>query len=164
MEKTTMTKVQEKIKSECGIMLGIVMMLGIVLAILAVMSVVNGIPRISREEGKFEAVMYTISSAFNYGFSSAVAFIVVGILHEMTNSYTPFSKRISKYLGVISTLLSFLALTILVFSMVLDGRGHYFGSLSAFMFPIVIAAIVFGVLSRVFEYGRLLQQEADETL
>jgi len=163
-KKLTKAEIQEKIKVSGMAAFIVTLIIGGVLALLAVMAIVNGVVRLEKADWQTEFVIRTALSVFNYGFSSVVALLTAGLLYEIQKSYTPFAKKVGKYLAGISFLFSIMGLAVLVCGMIIDKIAPSFDTISEFVFPIVIAGIVFAVLARVFEYGRLLQQESDETL
>ncbi|MEK4517028.1 hypothetical protein NSS64_17190 [Paenibacillus sp. FSL H8-0122] len=94
-----------------------------------------------------------------------VLFLVRMIFKDISRDYTPFVAKHTKRLKLISLLMAGIAfipgLVEVVLIQIIDPVTFVYASFELFF---VLVAIVFFCLAQIFEYGRMLQQQSDETL
>jgi len=169
-----LTKIQEKIKKESMWGFGILLIaalgatgfavFGVFMAIMGFIGIDNFSKPFEEYQSNFLATSFGF--IFNGCGSAIISFVGVKIFRDIMNSHTPFNQKTVACLNWISVAFMGMVvanslLNLLVSSILLvNTRVELF----TFAFPYLVAAIIFGSLSRIFEYGRLLQQESDETL
>jgi len=178
-----LTSLQARIKKESRVafMVAIIIgcssiaMFGFMLFLVIATAINPGELHPSPETAFEEAVSAAAPFLFNGVFISFISFFAAGIFNEAQTSYTPFSGKNTKRLKAIANTLGIMALTLIIYDFlginISFGDGESLFSIglswsyaSAFGLSYLIIGIMFGLLVRIFEYGRLLQQESDEML
>jgi len=167
-----LTSLQEKIKKESGTAFFIAKIASYVsvavAALFLILVVATGIsPGVNHPspETAFKDVL--ISSApwiFSGIFVGIVSIFASKLFHEICNNYTPFSEKNTRILKSIAITTTMMGCALLVFDFVSTFVMDFDIKLSAFTIVYVLMGLVFGLFARIFDYGRQLQQESDETL
>ncbi|MEW8988152.1 MAG: hypothetical protein AB2401_14345 [Bacillus sp. (in: firmicutes)] len=94
-----------------------------------------------------------------------IFFIAGGIFKDISKDYTPFVAKHMKRLKMISFLIAGMAIIpglveILMIQMVTPAAMVHV----SFELFYILVAVVFFCLAQIFDYGRMLQQQSDETL
>jgi hypothetical protein len=166
------TKIQEKIKKESGTAFVITVVAGyfsVAIAALFLFLVVAtgvnpGVNHPSPETALEDILMSSSPWIFNGVFVGIVSFFASKLFNEIRKSYTPFSEKNIKSLKSIATSTSMMGLVLLLFDFASNFAMDFDIRLRAFVVVYVLMGIIFGLFARIFDYGRLLQQESDETL
>jgi len=152
-------KIQEKIKKESTFVCFMLMAAGYVLLIITFAGILPLFLNY-RPEILLPTIIFTVNCAFSFvmAFAGAYAF------NEMKSGHSPFTKKTVKYFSIISYAFSFMTFASVALEAISRHTIENSNYFAGFYIPYAICALVFGCLSRVFEYGWLLQQESDETI
>jgi len=172
-----LTKVQEKIKKESRNALIIATifgyfsaaLFGFMLLIVILTAIWPGPLHPSPETAFADIVSRLAPFMFNCAFVAIVSFFASKIFYDINKSCTPFSEKNTKRLRLIAGSMSFMAIALALYSFIcfttsFGGTGGEFQFAVAFVTTYVTMSVIFGFLAYIFDYGRLLQQESDETL
>lgn len=118
---------------------------------------------IDDDVAQFRALM--IITMLSTGIMTAILFVTSFIFKDISHEGTPFTKKNSNKIRTISLLLianeiimpPLRLLVLMIFVPAVEAT-------SSINLGNIVAAAVFFCLALIFEYGRLLQQESDETL
>ena len=178
-----LTVIQEKIKKESkaafvvAVVIGYfsIALFGFMLFLVIATAISPGEFHPSPDTALEEAFSSAAPFLFNGVFVSVVSFFASRIFYESQKNYTPFSRKNTRRLNAISHTMGIMAIALFLYDIlgvnISFGGGEELFSFSmswsfasAFAFSYLIIGVLFGLLARIFEYGRLLQQESDETL
>ena len=167
-----LTRVQEKISKESGFAYAFTVVAGSISAALAALflflvvatGVSPGANHPSPETALEDMLVRSAPWIFNGLFVGTVSIFAARLFNETRKSYTPFSEKNTKSLRSIALTTSLMGCALLLFDFISGFFMDFDILLRAFSFVYLLMGIIFGLFARVFYYGRLLQQESDETL
>ena len=178
-----LTKIQEKIKKESKtaffvtVFIGYfsIALFGFMLFLVIATAISPGEYHPNPDTALEEAFTSAVPFFFNGIFVPVVSFFASRVFYESQRNYTPFSRKNTERLKAISHSIGVMAIVLFLYDIlgvnISFGGGVELFSInmtwsfaSAFAFSYLIIGVLFDLLARIFEYGRLLQQESDETL
>ena len=167
-----LTKVQEKIKKESLTAFIIVVIFGGLSAILAsaflIIVIATGIsPGVNHPSPETALIDILVSTApwILNGFTvGIISLLSAKLLYRIHISYTPFSEKNTKSLNAIAIVAPIMGFVFVLFDIFTNLVMEFNIGLTTFVLIYALMGLVFGLFARIFEYGRLLQQESDEIL
>ncbi|KAF5028844.1 hypothetical protein DSECCO2_654800 [anaerobic digester metagenome] len=112
-----------------------------------------------------EMLAQSISDALSQSLLLAMLLLATVLFNDAAKHYTPFSEKQSTRLKIISLLTLALGILPPPIKMLLTLMLSPDSNASAeFQFALPVLTIIFYSLSVVFDYGRMLQKQSDETL
>jgi hypothetical protein len=161
------SEIQAKIKKESEWAQGAFMATGVIFAVVAVLMLALYVwATLTKGEGAISPGSAVL--LYNLIFISVISIFTAKVFRELRRGYTPFSAKTTKGIRHIAYIMYVMAVSpsavdLIIALLKLDlervGETNYFVG-----FLGLVLATIFLMLARIFEYGRLLQQESDETL
>jgi hypothetical protein len=168
-----LTKLQEKIKKESqgNLIVAVItgwggVACGLCFLVVTILTAINpGVNHPSPETALQDLLLWSAPFIFNGFFVGCVSLFSAKLFHRIGKSHTPFSPENTKQLKALSRISILMGLLLLcynsVMTMAFDDQRMGIG---AFALTYFIVGVIFDMFARIFEYGRQLQQESDETL
>jgi len=160
------TDIYEKFRKQCKFVQGAFMSLGIAITAVTVVSAAFLIWEIFTKDSQS---LTPNSAVFVYDliFMSLLLIYTAKLFREFSLSYTPFSVKMTKVIRTIAWIMYFMFMAPILIDKLIDllklNLTHISDNFLETFLGIIFATIFF-LLSYIFDYGRLLQQQTDETL
>jgi len=167
-----LTKVQEKIKKESLTAFIIVVIFGGLSAIMASVfllfviatGISPGVNHPSPETALIDILVSTAPWILNGFTVGIISLLSAKLLYRIHINYTPFSEKNTKSLNAIAIVAPIMGFVFVLFDIFTNLVMEFNIGLTTFVLIYALMGLVFGLFARIFEYGRLLQQESDEIL
>jgi hypothetical protein len=160
------SEIQAKIKKESMAMCLALLVLGVLFVVLTALTAVSSVHSLITT-GNDLFYPETAAYLYNVTFIAVLTLFAAKLFWNLKKSRTPFTIEITlgiRNIAVVmwAMMVIQMVLDILIRTLKLDTENP--GTNFLITLLCVIISVIFYMLSRVFEYGRLLQQESDETL